>query len=275
LNHITIRSTLRDTIASSLQMKQALWSTGDRKSHGVCRRMCQACGNTRAKPIYSNSRKCVNQDASFSLHRLLLITPLSTLFQSKSVPHCITLSPNSSQFVTMSLPDRQVRVFNFLTGKKTRQYDESITAIQEMQQAGTAYVKLEDMEFGRRKALELELERGSIEGEGSTGKGGLLRTSNAVWDESGNFIIYPTLLGIKILNTVTNRVSRMLGSSETSRWLNLALFQGAPAKKGLKTLAMAASANPLLLDKEGRDPTLFATAFKKQRFYIFSRSEPE
>jgi peptidylprolyl isomerase domain and WD repeat-containing protein 1 len=121
----------------------------------------------------------------------------------------------------------------------------------------------------------LELERGSIEGEGSTGKGGLLRTSNAVWDESGNFIIYPTLLGIKVLNTVTNRVSRMLGSSETSRWLNLALFQGAPAKKGLKTLAMAASANPLLLDKEGRDPTLFATAFKKQRFYIFSRSEPE
>jgi len=197
------------------------------------------------------------------------------LIQSKSVPHSIALSPNSSQFVTMSLPDRQVRVFNFLTGKKTRQYDESITAIQEMQQAGTAYVKLEDMEFGRRKALELELERGSIEGEGSTGKGGLLRTANAVWDESGNFIIYPTLLGIKVLNTVTNRVSRMLGSSETSRWLNLALFQGAPAKKGLKTLAMAASANPLLLDKEGRDPTLFATAFKKQRFYIFSRSEPE
>jgi peptidylprolyl isomerase domain and WD repeat-containing protein 1 len=38
---------------------------------------------------------------------------------------------------------------------------------------------------------------------------------------------------------------------------------------------MAASANPLLLDTEGRDPTLFATAFKKQRFYIFSRSEPE
>lgn len=28
----------------------------------------------------------------------------------------------------------------------------------------------------------------------------------------------------------------MLGTSETSRWLNLALFQGAPSKKGLKTL---------------------------------------
>lgn len=66
-----------------------------------------------------------------------------------------------------------------------------------MQQAGTASVKLDDMEFGRRLAVERELERGSLEGEGSTGKGGLLRTANAAWDESGNFVIYPTLLGIK------------------------------------------------------------------------------
>jgi peptidylprolyl isomerase domain and WD repeat-containing protein 1 len=63
--------------------------------------------------------------------------------------------------------------------------------------------------------------------------------------------------------------------SETARWLNLALYQGAPAKKGLTTLAMAASVNPLLQDKGARDPTLFCTAYKKQRFYIFSRSEPE
>lgn len=39
-----------------------------------------------------------------------------------------------------------------------------------------------------------------------------------------------------VVNIVTNRVSRMMGSAETSRWLNVALFQGAPAKKGLKTL---------------------------------------
>jgi peptidylprolyl isomerase domain and WD repeat-containing protein 1 len=97
----------------------------------------------------------------------------------------------------MSLPDRQVRIFNFLTGKKTRQYDESLTAIQEMQQAGTAVHKLDDMEFGRRLALERELERDGDEERTGTGKGGLLRTANAVWDESGNFVLYPTLLGIK------------------------------------------------------------------------------
>ena len=40
----------------------------------------------------------------------------------------------------------------------TRKYDESLAAIQEMQQAGTAVYKVEDMEFGRRLAVERELE---------------------------------------------------------------------------------------------------------------------
>jgi len=60
-----------------------------------------------------------------------------------------------------------------------------------MQQAGTAVYKVEDMEFGRRLAVERELELpgpdGYIPG----------RWSNAIWDESGAFVIYPSLLGIK------------------------------------------------------------------------------
>lgn len=39
--------------------------------------------------------------------------------------------------------------------------------------------------------------------------------------------------------------------------------------------AMVASANPLLADKTVRDPTLFCTGYKRQRFYMFTRSEPE
>lgn len=60
-----------------------------------------------------------------------------------------------------------------------------------MQQAGTAVYKVEDMEFGRRLALERELE---LPGPDNKIPG---RWINAVWDESGAFVIYPTLLGIK------------------------------------------------------------------------------
>ena len=76
-------------------------------------------------------------------------------------------------------------------GKLTRKYDESLAAIQEMQQAGTAVHRVEDMEFGRRLAVERELELEDAEGRVPA------RWSNAVWDESGSFVIYASLLGIK------------------------------------------------------------------------------
>jgi peptidylprolyl isomerase domain and WD repeat-containing protein 1 len=118
-------------------------------------------------------------------------TDLYQFKKTKSIPTCVTFSPNSSHFVTMSLPSRAVHVFNFLTGKLTRTYDESLTAAAEMQMAGTAVFTLENMDFGRRIAAERGLDASE------SGPGGALRTANAVWDESGNFIIYPTLLGIK------------------------------------------------------------------------------
>ncbi|KZT09132.1 peptidyl-prolyl cis-trans isomerase [Laetiporus sulphureus 93-53] len=196
-------------------------------------------------------------------------TDLYEFKKSKSTPTCVTLSPDSSSFITFSLPDRQIRIFSFLSGKLTRKYDESLEAIQEMQQAGTAIYKVEDMEFGRRLAAERELE---LPGPDGTIPG---RWCNAIWDETGAFVLYPTLLGIKVVNTVTNRVVRLLGKDETVRFMNLTLYQGAPAKKGLTTAAAAASANPLLAEKAIRDPTLVCTGYKRQRFYLFTRSEPE
>lgn len=111
-----------------------------------------------------------------------------------------------------------------------------------MQQAGTAVHRPDDMEFGRRLALEKEIQ----------GDEAACKCMNAVWDESGNFILYATLLGIKsgldllnsntvypdpflVVNITTNKVARLLGKEESMRWLNLSLYQGAPAKKGFVT----------------------------------------
>lgn len=47
------------------------------------------------------------------------------------------------------------------------------------------------MDFGRRIAVERELERNE------SGPGGALRSASVAWDESGNFVMYPTMLGIK------------------------------------------------------------------------------
>ncbi|KKY22284.1 putative peptidyl-prolyl cis-trans isomerase cype [Phaeomoniella chlamydospora] len=189
-------------------------------------------------------------------------TNLFDFKKSKSVPSNITISPSGHQFATFSFPDRKVRVFDFASGKLHRSYDESLTTITDMQQAGTALQKLEEVEFGRRVATERELESPLVRSR-----------VNVAYDESGHFIIYGSLLGVKVINTFTNRVVKVYGKDEQFRALNVAMYQGQPQKRGVVTVSMAASANPLLQEAEERDPILFSTAYNKVRFYMFTNEE--
>lgn len=194
-------------------------------------------------------------------------TDLFEFRKCKAVPTSLEFSPDGRHFVTTGFADRQVRIFSFATGKLVRRYDESLQCISEMQQGGTAFYTLDDMEFGRRMALEREIEKQPNMGQAAT--------MNAVFDETGNFVIYPTLLGIKVVNIRTNKVARIVGRGETVRFMNVSMYQGAPKQQKLVTLEMAASDNPLFKDQVGNDPTLFATVWKRNRFFLFSRREPE
>ncbi|KAL1304845.1 hypothetical protein AAFC00_003770 [Neodothiora populina] len=187
-------------------------------------------------------------------------TNLFEFKKAKSVPTSITMSPTCQQFATISFPDRKIRIFDFPTGKLYRTYDESIKTITEMQQAGTAIEKLDDVEFGRRMAVEREIEQHAS----------VKSRMNAIFDETGNFLLYGSLLGTKVVNTLTNRVMKLYGKEEAFRPLNLALYQGQPDKKGVVTVQMAASDNPLLQEAEARDAMLVATGPGKVRFYMFT-----
>jgi peptidylprolyl isomerase domain and WD repeat-containing protein 1 len=189
-------------------------------------------------------------------------TNLFDFKKAKSTPATLTISPNGSQFATFSFPDRKIRVFDFPTGKLYRTYDESLQIIEEMQQAGTALQKLEDVEFGRRLATEREIESPALRNK-----------VNVIFDETGHFIIYGSMLGTKVLNTYTNRVVKVYGKDENFRPLSIAMYQGAPQKKGITTVAMAASNNPLLQESEARDPILITTGVNKVRFYLFTNDE--
>ena len=82
---------------------------------------------------------------------------------------------------------RRVRVFRFQSGKLRRTYDESLTAANELQRGESELYNLEPIDFGRRMAGEKDL---IADPEAPQ--------PNAIFDESGNFIIYATLLGIKV-----------------------------------------------------------------------------
>lgn len=190
-------------------------------------------------------------------------TDLYEFRKSKSCPTCLTFSPDCEYLATSSFPDREIRIFKFRTGKISRKYDESLGTIEAMHNSGTSMVQLDDMEFGKRLGVERELERDS----------NTLKGSNVVFDESGLFIMYATMLGVKLVNTNSNACVRIYGRSEKLRLINISLYQGAPKKAKSTTLAMAASENPLIAESLLRDPILFGTSYQKNRFYLFTSQE--
>ena len=195
-----------------------------------------------------------------SVFEMKSTTNLFEFKKAKSVPSSLTISPSGAQFATLSFPDRKVRVFDFPTGKLYRTYDEGLATITEMQQAGTLSAEpLEAIDFGRRIAVERELEHPAIR-----------RRLNVVFDESGHFVLYGSILGVKVLNTLTNRLVKLYGREEPFRPMNLAIFQGQPDRKDIVTVQMAASDNPLLAEAEARDAMLVATGSGKVRFYMFT-----
>ena len=78
-----------------------------------------------------------------------------------------------------------------------------------------------------------------------------------------------------VYNLETRETVRYYGKIENARFLHIGLFQGITNKpKAMITLEMKASSNPNL-QVIRHDPTLFCTAYKKNRFYLFTRREPE
>lgn len=189
-----------------------------------------------------------------------LDTDLFDFVKSKTYPTAIAFSPDGKKMATISL-DRKVRVFNFLSGKLHKVLDESLQRFHDLQHQTQ---QLPNMEFGRRMATERDLEKSEA-----------VHYANVLFDASGHFILYSTMLGVKVVNLTTNRCALMIGKPENLRPLQLALFQGRTNQsKVVTTLEMEGSENPTLLNVK-MDPTLFCTAYKKNRFYLFSRRSPD
>ena len=72
------------------------------------------------------------------------------------------------------------------------------------------------MEWTRRVALEKEM---------ATRDSSVFRYIKLIFDDSSNFIIYPTPLGISVYNLVTKQLVRQIGTSENLRFFGLFIFE--------------------------------------------------
>ncbi|XP_017097517.3 peptidylprolyl isomerase domain and WD repeat-containing protein 1 [Drosophila bipectinata] len=205
-----------------------------------------------SKNDYKFPQRLVNFDSK-------LDTGLFEFAKKKTQVTGLAATPDGKRFAAIST-DRKVRVFQFSTGKMIRVFDEALTTYTQMQQTQHA---LPNMEFGRRMAAERDLEKTSHN-----------TTLNILFDSTGHFLLYPTMLGIKVVNVVTNRCVTILGKTDNIRPLQVALFQGRiKRQKAAVTLEQEASENPALQNILN-DPTAFCTAYKKNRFFLYSRRLP-
>ena len=129
-------------------------------------------------------------------------TDLFTFLQHKCSILSLTLSPDGRYFATFS-SDRKIRVFNFLSAKLFRVYDESLAVATQLQQEEQL---VQSIDFGRKLAIERELEKSEH-----------FQSSGVIFDDSSSIIIYPTVVGIKFINLQLNKCVRMIGVQENVR----------------------------------------------------------
>jgi peptidylprolyl isomerase domain and WD repeat-containing protein 1 len=189
-------------------------------------------------------------------------THLYELLKNQTFAISLGISGDGQLFVA-TCEDGRLRIFRFSTAKMVRAYDESLEMFTAAQSdPNMSDLHLDRFDFGRRIAVEKEMRKSSA-----------LMYQQAMFDESCNFLVYPSLVGIKVVNLHSNKLVRILGKVEqTERFLAMALFQGKPMKKEIAQGESVIEGENSSM--EVADPIAICTAYKKPRFFLFSTREP-
>lgn len=99
---------------------------------------------------------------------LKMDTDLFALAAAKTRARSLDVSRDGAHFAAFCA-DGRVRVWRLRTGKLRRVFDESAEAAHEVQKSGPEALRLEDIDFGRRYALEKELRAAGARGRGGRG----------------------------------------------------------------------------------------------------------
>ena len=233
---------------------------------------------------YWSTRAYTSPTAPLVSFHSKLDTDLYTFARLSLLPTSLTFSHSGALFATTS-SDRIIRLFRFSSGRVVKQYDDSLTSIQAAQASGNPVYHLDTIDFGRRLAVEREMEKAARQQSIAAtmtaqqlGAVGLLPVSGAVFDDSDTYLMWASLIGVKVVNVHTNMLLRVLGKGEGERFTSLTLFQGLPvdaesaaARQGVSALVGGGSA----VGEVAEDPCLFALSYRRDRFFWFSQREPD
>ena len=170
-------------------------------------------------------------------------TDLYNLSELKKPIISLTISPNGKLFSLYS--NDKFYIFDFLTGKIKYEINENPKQY-----------------FQEKEIPEIEKEiRKYIEN---------LPSPNIQFDESNNYIYYPTPIGIKLIELKSNKLITILGKKENERFININLFQGKSLKNNSGIIGQGGKSSQ---GEKVIDPILFAISYKKIRFFFFSKND--
>jgi hypothetical protein len=130
-------------------------------------------------------------------------TDLYDFPKSKAVPTSLEFSADGTLFATMG-SDMHIRIFKFATGKLYRKIDETVETYKAAQRDDKSPYKIEAIDFGRRMAIETQLAANET-----------AAASNVIFDQTGNFIMFSCMLGIKLVNITLNKLETIIGKEES------------------------------------------------------------
>ena len=170
-------------------------------------------------------------------------TDLYNLSELKKPIISLTISPNGKLFSLYS--SDKFYIFDFLTGKIKYEINENPKQYYQENE-------IPEIEKEIRKYIEN------------------IPSPNIQFDETNNFIYYPTPLGIKLIELKSNKLITILGKKENERFININLFQGKSLKNNSGIIGQGGKSSQ---GEKVIDPILFAISYKKIRFFLFSKND--
>mmetsp|Transcript_14364 Transcript_14364/g.22164 ORF Transcript_14364/g.22164 Transcript_14364/m.22164 type:complete len:750 (+) Transcript_14364:109-2358(+) len=222
-------------------------------------------------------------------------TDLYALMKKKT--YAIDIAVSDKHFAVYC-SDRKIRLFSLTNGcKLVCIYDERLKVYDKMLSQNSSAMGIDAIEYGKRAALEREMEdsyllsggvssnavtKQSISTVNSTSEGSNHQHFHLTFDNTGKFLLLPTIVGVKIINIQTHRVTATAGKGDASafRFIDISLCPGdAKIDQQLQLARMGGSSAAVKHGSENgtlppNDSLLIALAYDKRRFMVFTHQDP-
>lgn len=210
-----------------------------------------------------------------------LDTQLLHLHQKSTYAVSMAVSPTGGHYAVYGA-DARIRLFKHETGMLLCTYDERLKVYD--QQHGLKPYHLDELEYGRRAALEREI----------MSKNSNLNLMQLQFEETeGKYLFVPTLMGLKVIDWKRHKLVKLVGAADAAQQRFVGLLQCAGSAVVDSQLQLArqqepkdTAATPVVAQSEPQrtaaatdakkvtDALMIVWAYQSRRFFVFSHVDP-